>query len=96
MEEVGTTRREQAETLINALDPSGKYLPQTISDRITREWRSFRSFFVKVCHNGTSSPEEFDQRLEFFEDFMVDRLGLRTFQGQEILQSLIREGEGHA
>ena len=96
MEGVLATRREQAEALINSMDPSGRSLPPPIADQRTEEWRGYRAYFVKVCHHGGASPEEFDQTLDSFETFLVDRLGLRAFRSQATLQALISEGEGRA
>ena len=92
--DVRVSRRQQAEALIAAMDPSGRSLPPVIADLRVDEWAAHRTFFVRACHHGSTTPEEFDSMLEEFEDFLVDRLGLRAFRNQAVLERLIGQAEG--
>jgi hypothetical protein len=92
--DVRVSRRQQAGSLIAAMDPAGRPLPPVIAALRVDEWAAYRNFFVRACHHGSTTPEEFDGMLEPFEDFLVDRLGLRAFRNQAVLQQLIGEAEG--
>lgn len=92
-DDVRVTRRQQAGALIAAMDPSGRQLPPVIAGLRVDEWAVYRDFFVRACHHGATTPEEFDGMLEPFEGFLVDRLGLRAFQNQAVLEQLIKETE---
>lgn len=94
MDDVRTTHRERAGALIAAMDPSGRPLPPVIADLRVSEWATYRRFFLGACHHGSTTPEEFDGMLEPFEDFLIDRLGLRAFRNQAALERLIGEAEG--
>ncbi len=93
---VRVTRREQAGALMGAMDPSGRPLPPVIAELRVDEWGAYRAFFVRACHHGLTTPEDFDRMLELFEEFLIDRLGLRTFRSQAALEAIVAEGERHA
>jgi len=70
------------------------FAPEMIADLRVSEWGVYRTFFVRACHHGAVTVEEFDGMLEPFEDFLIDRLGLRAFRNQAALEKLIGEAEG--
>jgi hypothetical protein len=95
MTSVRTSRREQAGALIEAMDPAGRPLPPVIAGLRVTEWGEYRSFFVRACHHGAVNQDEFDRMFELFEDFLIDRLGLRAFRNQSEIGRLITEAEAH-
>jgi hypothetical protein len=51
-----------------------------------------------VFNNAThsSKPGEFEDAVEAFEDFLIDRLAPKTFEKRDAIKALVEEAEGHA
>jgi len=90
-------RKERTATVLRNLDVAGVALPQAIERLRIEEWDAMHDFFQGVSHhNDGARVQEFDDYLQIFEMFILDRLRPRIFDDQIKLQKLIEEAEGGA
>lgn len=93
LDAVTITRRVEAGKLISSMDASGRTMPPVIANLRVAEWGAYRGYFVVACHHGETTQEEFDQMLEQFELFLLDRLRPRAVADQAALKAIVAEGE---
>ena len=90
-------RRERMTRVIRGLDPSGRSLPPPIEKLHVDEWVEYHDYFNDVAHHRiTPTSEDFELWLGALESFLLDRLRPRTFEDLEIIDLIIKEGEGNA
>lgn len=93
LDAVTITRKVEAGKLISSMDVSGRKMPAVIAGLRVAEWGEYRGYFVRACHHGETTPEDFDQMLEQFEIFLVDRLQPRAVSDQSAIRAIVAEGE---
>ena len=91
---VNPRRREMHRSALGLLDPGLSQAPDAVQDAVVTTWIELSGVFNNATHS--SKPEEFEAAVEAFEDFLIDRLAPRTFEKQDAIADLVREGEGNA
>jgi len=91
---VNPRRREMHRSALGRLDPGLSQAPDTVQEAVVTTWMGLSGVFNTATHS--SRPEEFEAAVEAFEEFVIDRLAPRTFEKQEAIADLVREGEGRA
>ncbi len=81
--------QELAEVL-RLLDGSRSILPPALEKRNVSGLRALAGFFVRVLHHSTEPREdEFRNRLDLLESFLLDQLRPRTFEEHAALDALL-------
>ncbi len=91
--------RRKAEIIatLRGLDNSGRKLPEHLEELNAKTWDETRDFFQSVSHHRKfTTAEEFGQRLNVLERFLLDRLHPKTFADIDAIDEIIREGESDA
>lgn len=84
--------REEIRLVLRRLDAPGRVLPSQIEDENISAWREMRDFFVNTSHHRLRPErQEFLQRLDELELFLLDRFHPRTFEDFEKIDALLRE-----
>jgi hypothetical protein len=87
-------RKEEVITVLRKLDISGHNLPPTLEKLNVEIWVQIKSYFQGVAHHGASeNQKDFDQWLDAFENFLLDRLYPRTFTDLDLIDEVILEGD---
>ena len=87
-------RRIRTEQLLMGLDPSRTPLPNQLLGRNVDIWNDLYNYFNKTLHhNHKPTGEEFSLWLAALEGFLVDRLSPRTYDDQDFIDQIIKEGE---
>jgi hypothetical protein len=93
-DEIPTVKKAVGEFL-RRLDPARAPLPQTIEVMRIQEWRSCEEFFIAVSHHGKETTDsELNEWVIALERFLLERLIPRTFEDYDLIDALIKEGEG--
>lgn len=87
-------RREMHRSALGRLDPGLSQVPDAVQETVVTTWMELSRVFNSATHS--SDPDEFEAAVEAFEDFVGDRLAPRTFEKQDAIEDLVREGEGRA
>lgn len=86
-------RKETADTL-STIDLSEIGLPESLMSLDCKKWLEFNMFFQGISHHGRKTTDEvFNQWLDAFERFLVERMVPQTFDSFDQLDELIAEGE---
>ena len=87
-------KRVQTAQMLKGLDPSPFGLPDNLGEIRVVEWNAYFDFFVEVSHHKKlSSSDDFERIKYHCEKFLLDRLKPRTFENEQKISSLIKEGE---
>jgi len=87
-------RRNEYTEALRAMDNSNISLPEPLEVLSVKRWEEMLDFFQKVAHHRSfPSSEEFTQRLNALEEFILERLVPRTFDNFKIIDEIIAEGE---
>jgi len=90
-------RRAEVATILQRLNGSDHTLPTALEDLEVDRWMTIREFFQAVAHHRKHvAQDEFERWLEALERFLLDRLRPRTFADFEVIDDIIKEGEGGA
>lgn len=92
------TRKTRVAEVVGSLDPSDAPLPRRIGDLRVEEWDRCDSYFQSVSHHNAKdlTEAEFLRYVDVLETFLVDRLRPRTFDHQDEIDTIIREGKEDA
>jgi hypothetical protein len=90
-------RRDELHGVLVRLDGSGRELPKPLASLNVDTWGKKRDYFQSVSHHRrTADEQEFRQRLDALERFLLDRLEPRTFDDFAEIDDLLGEGGEHA
>lgn len=90
-------RTEETKRVLRALDRKPLNLPTPLENLRVKEWHTIRDYFVKVLHHSRQPDiDEFLQRLEALEHFLLDMLRPRTFDDFAEIDLVIMEGRTDA
>jgi hypothetical protein len=90
-------RKERTAKVLRSLDLAGVALPEAVERIQIDEWHDMHGYFQGVAHHNNGAPtREFENYLQGFEVFILDRLRPKIFDDQAKLQNLIEEAEGGA
>ena len=82
------------QSALTRLDPRLGQTPQSVQVAVVKDLMRLQDVFNSATHS--SKPEEFEPAVEGFEEFLIDRLAPKTFEKQDAIAALVREGEGRA
>lgn len=86
-------RTTVAVELSRHLDVSRRPLPTSVEERHAKHWVDLIGYFNAVLHGGSTDEAKFADRLNEFEQFVLDRLRPRTSEEMGVLDALIAEAE---
>jgi len=84
-------RRVQHEQTLAKLDAGFAGAPEKVRDDLVGVWGQFSDAFNSATHSA--DPDEFEELVERFEDFLRDRLIPRTFEKQSAIEDFVRRVE---
>ena len=91
---VNPRRQDMHRSALGRLDPGLSQAPESIQLAIVKTWMDLSDVFNNATHS--SKPGEFEDAVEAFEDFLIDRLAPKTFEKRDAIKALVEEAEGHA
>lgn len=88
-------RNVEVAKALRKLDISGRKLPSSLEKLNIEKWKDIRDFFQGVSHHQKRNinADEFSQKMESFEKFLLDRLLPQTFTDINEIDEIILEGE---
>jgi len=87
-------RRSAIMDAMRQLDPSGMSLPEPLERRTYKTWDNLQRYFNNVSHhNWETNEEQFEERRDELEEFLLDKLSPRTFADFDEIDAIIREGK---
>jgi len=85
----------RAQTLRN-LDPAPVNLPKHIEDELLQEWQDFYSYFTRIAHHkGMTPPDDFANKVDSFENFLILRIKPQVFSDIKEIDELIKQAESN-
>jgi hypothetical protein len=85
-------RRDEVNQALNRMEDSGRSIPPPLQKLNVEAWMQLRDFFVFVAHHRTRpSRDEFLERLDALERFLLERLNPRTFEDFEEIDNILSE-----
>lgn len=91
-------RRDELHAVLTRLDGGRHTLPKPLASLNVDAWDQKRDYFQSVAHHRrrVEDEDEFRQRLDALERFLLDRLKPRTFEDFTEIDALLDEGNENA
>jgi hypothetical protein len=91
---IAPNRRKKAKVFFQKFNLSSAPLPEPIETVKYRTFKDFTTYFQNICHHTLKvTPNEFAEKLNKFEYFLLGILKPKPFDSQEELDKIIREAE---
>lgn len=83
-------QRKAMSEFFRKIDPSGRPLPEVLEQRKFKTWMNINKFLEDVCHHRQDcAEEEFLEKIDLFEQFLLDLLIPKIFSDFDEIDQLI-------
>lgn len=82
------TRREEATKTLSKIRKSNPP-PNILAYKEAETWLEIRDYFIAVSHHKTNNLDEFDNYLNYLENFVLDKLFPQTFDNFDVIDALL-------